>query len=197
MTTATQATYKLTGIIDLREKDDWTGEIYALQAGMGNICDRCGREHAKVYQVVRTDDGREFNVGSTCCKHLFGGWEPEKAAIANAKKAAKKQAEEKANQRLLSIVTPIIEEVAALTMPRIIVLEERADAYITTVIWGVEGSKVKAWGSKQDGLTSERRDCLKQAWMKEQVHNRIAALYPEQDKCYKLFIVACKEMVCF
>lgn len=193
MTTAT-AKYKLTAIIDLREKDDWTGEIYALQVGQGNICARCGREHAKVYQVVRLDDGKEFNVGSTCCKHLFGGWEPEKAVIAAAKKTAKKLTEEKTQQRMLSIVAPIVEEVFSLTMPRITVFEERKDAYNTTVIWGVERSKAKAWGLKSDGLTSERRATLKEAWMKEQVHNRIAALYPEQDKCYKLFIVACKEM---
>lgn len=193
MTTAT-ATYKLTAIIDLREVDEWTGEIYALQVGQGNICDRCGREHAKVYQVVRQDDGKEFNVGSTCCKHLFGGWEPEKAVIASAKKAAKKQAEEKANQRMLAIVSPIIEEVFTLSMPRIIVLEERPDAYNTTVVWNVEGSKVKAWGLKSDGLTNERRTTLKQAWLKEQAHNRIEALYPDANQCYKLFVIACKEM---
>lgn len=192
MTTAT-ATYKLTAIIDLREKDDWTGEIYALQVGQGNICDRCGREHAKVYQVVRVDDGKEFNVGSTCCKHLFGGWEPEKAAIAQAKKSAKKQAEEKSHQRMLDIVAPLIDEVRSLKMPRIVVLEEREDRYHTMVIWGVEGSKVKAWGSKQDGLTSERRNTLREAWMKEQLHNRISALY-DSTKTYKLFVIACQEM---
>lgn len=190
---ATQ-TYKLQAIKDLREKDDWTGEIYALQAGQGNICDRCGREHAKVYQVVRIEDGKEFNVGSTCCSRLFDGWEPEKAAITAAKKAAKKQSEEKTRQRMLALVRPIVDEVATLAMPRIVVLEERPDAYITTMIWGVEGSKVKAWGSKQDGLTSERRATIKQAWIKEQVHNRIEALVQDANKCYKLFIVACQQI---
>ena len=192
MTTAT-ATYKLTAIIDLREKDDWTGEIYALQAGQGNICDRCGKEHAKVYQVVRVDDGKEFNVGSTCCKRLFDGWEPEKVAITAAKKAAKKQAEEKTHQRMLDIVAPIIEEVSALKMPRVTILEEREERYCTTIIWGVEGSKAKVWGTKQEGLTSERRETLKDAWMKEQLHKRISALY-DTDKTYKLFTIACQEM---
>ncbi len=36
-----------------------------------HICERCKREHSKVY-VVRDDEGNYHEVGKTCCKRLFG-----------------------------------------------------------------------------------------------------------------------------
>lgn len=36
-----------------------------------HICERCKREHSKVY-VVRDDEGNIHEVGKTCCKRLFG-----------------------------------------------------------------------------------------------------------------------------
>jgi hypothetical protein len=175
-------TYKLIRVYDLREIDEWTGERIPLMAGDGNICNRCGREHAKVYEVKREQDGKLFTVGSTCCKKLFG-WEPEKAETKRLEKEARKLAENAAYQRLLSIAGPIAAEVNALPLPRIIVLEEREEqarsryAY-TQIVWGTEGSKVKVWGLKSDGLTNERRNCFYSSWKSEQVSNRLEALYP-------------------
>lgn len=187
-------TYILTAVYDLREIDEFTGERIPLEPGQGNICNRCGREHAKVYEVKREQDGKEFTVGSTCCKRLFG-WEPEKEETRRLEKEARKLAENRAYQRLLAIATPMAEEVKALPLPRIIELEEREEAarsryaYIQ-IIWGAEGSKVKVWGLKSEGLTNERRNCFYSSWKAEQARNRVDVLYPgDFKKQYKLMLV--------
>ena len=176
MTTTLESTYKLISVYDLREIDEFTGERLPLLAGEGNICNRCGREHAKVYQVRREQDGKEFTVGSTCCKKLFG-WEPEKEETKRLEKEAKKLAESRARERLEAIATPIAEEVKALPLPRIIEIEHR-DGRIPQTVWGAEGSKVKVWGLTRDGLTNERRDCFYSSWTWEQATKRLEALYP-------------------
>ena len=176
MITTLESTYKLIAVYDIREIDEFTGERLPLLAGEGNICNRCGREHAKVYQVRREQDGKEFTVGSTCCKKLFG-WEPEKEEARRLEKEARKLAQDRAYQRLLVIATPIAEEVKALPLPRIIELERR-DGHIPQTVWGAEGSKVKVWGLTRDGLTNERRDCFISSWMQEQARKRLEALYP-------------------
>lgn len=194
MTQTTTSTYKLTAVYDLREVDEFTGERLPLEPGQGNICNRCGREHAKVYEVKREQDGKEFTVGSTCCKKLFG-WEPEKKETKRLEKEARKQAQDRAYQRLLAIATPIAEEVKALPLPRIIVLEEREEAARSRyaymqVVWGAEGSHVKVWGLKSEGLTSERRNCFYSSWKNEQARSRVDALYPgDSSKQYKLMLV--------
>jgi hypothetical protein len=181
-------TYILTAVYDLREIDEFTGERLPLEPGQGNICNRCGREHAKVYEVEREQDGKKFTVGSTCCKRLFG-WEPEKEEIRHLEKEARKIAENRAYQRLLAIATPIAEEVKALPLPHIIEIERR-DGRIPQTVWGAEGSNIKVWGLTQDGLTNERRDCFISSWKAEQARSRVDALYPgDSKKQYKLMLV--------
>lgn len=54
-----------------------------------HTCDRCGRQHGKVYEV-QTADGAIKRVGSTCCKRLFG-WTPSKSEIDEANERGKAQ----------------------------------------------------------------------------------------------------------
>ncbi|HEX3640189.1 MAG TPA: hypothetical protein VHV10_02745 [Ktedonobacteraceae bacterium] len=67
--------FKLIAVKDMREFDYLRQEYIPLEKGSGNICDRCGREHAKVYVVNAPQENRDYYVGSTCCKKLLN-WEP-------------------------------------------------------------------------------------------------------------------------
>jgi len=64
---------KLVNVFDVREIDWNTGERLPLEAGEGHTCERCGKLHAKVFVVEH--EGKTSEVGSTCCKRLFG-WQP-------------------------------------------------------------------------------------------------------------------------
>ncbi len=174
--TVTALTYKLIAVYDIREIDEFTGERIPYTAGEGNICDRCGREHAKVYEVEREQDRKLFTVGSTCCKKLFN-WEPEKAETKRLEKEAGELAKNRAYQRLLAIAAPIAEEVNALPLPRITVLETR-EGRIPQTVWGAEGSNKRVWGLTSDGLTAERRNCFISSWKSEQVSKRLEVMYP-------------------
>jgi hypothetical protein len=178
MTTETMSyTYTLIAVYDLREVDEISGKRIPLEEGQGNTCNRCGREHAKVYEVQRDQDAKIFCVGSTCCKKLFG-WEPEKEVVNRLTKEAKKRSEDRALQRLEAIATPIATEVNALTIPPVEVIEVREDSRIPKMIWGIKDSSVRVHGTVQDGLTNERYRCLLDGWMREQVRIRLEALYP-------------------
>jgi hypothetical protein len=72
--------FQLIAVKDMREFDYLRQEYIPLEKGNGNICDRCGREHAKVYVVRSQQEKRDYYVGSTCCKKLLN-WEPEKEDI--------------------------------------------------------------------------------------------------------------------
>ncbi|OLD84776.1 MAG: hypothetical protein AUF64_00300 [Chloroflexi bacterium 13_1_20CM_54_36] len=175
MTTTEEVyTYTLIEVYDMREIDEISGERIPLDKGEGSICNRCGREHAKVYVVSRDQDAKQFCVGSTCCKKLFG-WEPEKEELRRLAKEAKIAAENRAFQRLEALAKPIADAVNALVLPRIIVVGERGGRFPET-IYGAEGSGVQV--HSRQGLTDERRRCFLQAWMREQVVGSLEVLYP-------------------
>jgi hypothetical protein len=60
------------GYRDLRPVDWASGKRLPLEAGEGHLCDRCGTEHAVVYDVQDTESGKIYQVGSTCAKKQFG-----------------------------------------------------------------------------------------------------------------------------
>jgi hypothetical protein len=72
---------KVVGYKDLRPIDWFTGKRVALAKGEGNICDRCGAEHAFVFTLQDLDSHETFKVGSGCAKRAFG-FDAEKDATA-------------------------------------------------------------------------------------------------------------------
>lgn len=70
---------QLLEVKDLRTiNTDGTKELLREPA----ICHRCHKPHAKIY-VVEDDNGKVWEVGSTCCKILFG-WMPGKNEVLGA-----------------------------------------------------------------------------------------------------------------
>jgi hypothetical protein len=72
---------KVVGYKDMRPIDWFTGKRVPLAKGEGNICDRCGAEHAIVFTLADIDTKETFRVGSGCAKRAFG-FDPEKDATA-------------------------------------------------------------------------------------------------------------------
>lgn len=68
---------KVIGYRDLRPVNWFTGKREPLEVGAGHFCDRCGAEHAIVYEVEDTETGKVYAVGSGCAKQQFG-FEPDK-----------------------------------------------------------------------------------------------------------------------
>lgn len=63
---------RVTGFYDMRPIDWVSGKRMPLEAGMGHVCDRCGREHALVYEVTDDETGKVYKVGSGCAMQDFG-----------------------------------------------------------------------------------------------------------------------------
>jgi hypothetical protein len=72
---------RVTGFYDMRPVDWVSGKRMPLEDGMGHFCDRCGREHALVYELTDDDNGKTYKVGSGCAKQDFG-FDVEKDATA-------------------------------------------------------------------------------------------------------------------
>lgn len=83
-------TFELDKVVDLRPIDWVSGKKMPLSPGEGNICMRCGREHAICYHVQETTPKNEkmWIVGSGCGPKILAGWTPEKSELARAKKRA-------------------------------------------------------------------------------------------------------------
>lgn len=64
--------FRVKGYRDLRPIDWMSGKRMPLAPGEGHICDRCGAEHAVVYEVRDEETGKEYAVGSSCAKKQFG-----------------------------------------------------------------------------------------------------------------------------
>lgn len=99
-TTVATTQFKLVAISDLREYDYLRQEYIPLEKGEGNICERCGREHAKVF-VVRdlATTTKDYYVGSTCCKKLLN-WEPSKEEIQSVEMIRKNQQKTESQKRM-------------------------------------------------------------------------------------------------
>jgi hypothetical protein len=69
---------KLINVYDLRERDN-NNKPMPIEKGEGHICENCGREHGKVF-VVSDEQGSIHEVGSICCKKMFG-WQPTSTQI--------------------------------------------------------------------------------------------------------------------
>jgi len=140
--------YKIVGYRDMRPVDWLSGKRVPLEPGEGHICDRCGAEHAVIYEIEDTVTGKRYSVGSGCAKQQFG-FEPDKTreikTLLKAEKDrmateiddARQRAAEETAQRIASSV---------LTLP---VPEPVADTerYKPTVAWRVgDGLALAAHG---------------------------------------------------
>jgi len=94
MTEEAPRRYRLVGYHDLREWDEVFEGRVPLVPGTGNFCDRCGLEHAKVYEVEDREKGAVFAVGSTCVKRIFAGIDPEGKELRRARKEYRDQRDE-------------------------------------------------------------------------------------------------------
>jgi len=111
------------GYRDLRPLDWLSGKRMPLPPGEGHICDRCGAEHAIVYEVEDDTTGKVYAVGSGCAKQQFG-FEPDKTEEAKRFiKAVKKQIAADLHAKRYAAITEqarqIVDQVVGLVVPTI------------------------------------------------------------------------------
>lgn len=112
---------RVVGYRDLRPVNWFTGKREPLAAGEGHICDRCGAEHAIVFEVEDTETGKVYAVGSRCATQQFG-FEPDKdeeaKRLIKSVKAQAAEALDNERQRLVSnLATQVAEDVFRLPVP--------------------------------------------------------------------------------
>lgn len=196
------ATYRLTGVIELREWDEAAECYMPINPDSRIPCAHCGKLCQKLYAVTRDQDGQEFLIGPGCCRKNLFGWEPEKEAVKRFEKENKKLVQNKAHQKLVALVLPIVAEVAALSIPEIVHIETRQYPSGDIPVYGMVDSQTHVYC--REGLTEERRNCCIEHWKREQVQKRLEALLPRTailnsedtnfKKRYKLEYIAYKEL---
>lgn len=166
VTIAIPTNVQLISVIDLRPIDFQSGKRLAIPAEACNICDRCGKLHVKVYEVMA--DGEIYNVGIGCCKRLFG-WEPtrnevqEKERIAEAK--ALQEALQKAAQEFVGRVNALVAP-----RPQFKCMQEVLRGYVA--IWHADGVII-ASEINHPGIGPEKRAEFAQRWRKAQLEKML------------------------
>lgn len=180
MTTATSNEYRLVSVYDMREYD-WEREEYIpLIKGEGNICERCGREHAKVYVVEHISDGKQHLVGSTCSKKMFG-WEPAKDDIAIAAKTMKEAQKKAAQEKYIrEIVQPVADSILAMPIPPITFTGEIEPirSLCTTYLYGIQCGDAIIKG-EGPSLSNEDRRRAVTAWLQRRIKEAAKERYPD------------------
>lgn len=94
----TERTFVLRSVRDIRPIDFLTGKRVPLNPGDGATCDRCGKEHAIVWEIEETTPGRArlWSVGSRCGPRILDGWSPEGDELRKARKADRDGARDRA-----------------------------------------------------------------------------------------------------
>lgn len=140
--------FRVVGYRDLRPLDWLSGKRMPLEPGEGHVCDRCGAEHAVVYEVLDDETGKHYAVGSSCAKRQFG-FEPSKDKEAKSLIRAAKdaEAEELESARQAAVTQAAIEAadaVSRLRPPEPVADRER---YPGAVAWRVgDGIALAAHG---------------------------------------------------
>lgn len=116
---------KVVGYYDLRPVDWASGKRMPLGPGEGHICNRCGAEHAVVFEVRDTYTQKTYAVGSTCAKKSFG-FEVEKDAeakklIKSAKQKAAWDLDAVRQAMVVEEATSIAQEVSRQRIPECII----------------------------------------------------------------------------
>jgi hypothetical protein len=87
-------TYRLVAFYDLREWDRDLGAYIPLAPGCGNVCARCAREHARVFELEEEGRDGTLAVGSTCARGLLEG-AMDRELVKTAEAAARRAFREK------------------------------------------------------------------------------------------------------
>jgi hypothetical protein len=104
---------KVVGYRDLRPVNWFTGKREPLEAGAGHICDRCGAEHAIVYEVEDDTTGKVYAVGSGCAKQQFG-FDPDKSEEAKRFiKSVRQQIAFDIHTKRHEVIAKLAQEIAA------------------------------------------------------------------------------------
>lgn len=163
--------FQLVKIYDLRE---WMPEVGYLPIpnDAKNTCQKCHKLHAKVFVVERISDQERFEVGSGCCKKAFD-WEPDEKEVKRLEKEATKLVKSKGEQKRQDQANAIAEQVFALPLPKIVLLEKHTTMSGDTVsTYGIENSKAQVQ-CYEASLPSESRQYCLYSWQKEQANKLI------------------------
>jgi hypothetical protein len=177
--------FRVVGYRDLRPLDWVSGKRMPLEAGEGHICDRCGAEHAVVYEVLDDETGKHYAVGSSCAKRQFG-FEPsqDKEAKRLIKTAKEEAAElvESARQEAVAHAAAEVAGVVSRLLPPLPVAD--TERYPGAVAWSVGDSMYLARGRDDE----ETRQLALKGWYQNRVRELLPAewdkvsvkLYPEE-----------------
>ncbi len=145
---------RVVGYRDLRPVDWASGKRVPLGPGEGHVCDRCGAEHAVVYELLDEDTGKHYSVGSTCAKRQFGF---DVAADVEAKRMVRKARDEdeatldEARQKMAAEASAsLAREVSALPLPD---FDRDEVSHPGVVTWRIGDSKALAAFGRSDADT--------------------------------------------
>jgi hypothetical protein len=129
---------RVVGYRDLRPIDWVSGKRMPLGPGEGHICDRCGAEHAVVYEVLDTETGKTYSVGSTCAKHQFG-FEVDKdleakALVKAAKQIAADQIDSLRHEMIKQATNEILVRISSTPIPPFVMDDQRYQPRVTWVV---------------------------------------------------------------
>jgi hypothetical protein len=118
---------KVIGYYDLRPVDWLSGKRMPLTEGECHICDRCGAEHAVVWEVKDLDTGKVYSVGSGCAKQTFG-FEPDKTneakeLLKNHRQQVAMEINEARLEAIRQLADSTAKEIATMARPKITVSE--------------------------------------------------------------------------
>lgn len=166
--------FRVVGYRDLRPLDWVSGKRLPLEAGEGHICDRCGAEHAVVFEVLDDETGKHYAVGSSCATKQFG-FEPSqakeaKALIRSSKDAAAEELETTRHAMVVDAAERAASYVHTLPAPE---PEADRDRYPGAVAWSVGDSKALAAHGRTD---EEAQKMARRGWYE----NRARDLMPPE-----------------
>ena len=177
--------FRVVGYRDLRPLDWVSGKRMPLEAGEGHICDRCGAEHAVVYEVLDEETGKHYAVGSSCATKQFGfapTQDKEAKKLVRAAKDAEAEELEAVRQDAVAHAAAEAADVVSRLLPPSPMAD--AESYPGAVAWRVGDSMYLARGRDDE----ETRQLALKGWYQNRVRELLPAewdkvsvkLYPEE-----------------
>lgn len=136
MTTATPTSNKLhlVRVFDVREFDYLRNEYLPLVSGCGNICARCGKEHARVYVLSNGD-----MVGVKCCgKELSGEAKKLEQAMKDTQRI---EAKRRMREFMNNAVAQMVREAQYINRTQGYVTEKQLNEIATKLVSHFSGNK--------------------------------------------------------
>jgi len=166
---------RVTGYRDLRPLDWVSGKRMPLEPGEGHICDRCGAEHAVVYELEDTETGKHYSVGSGCVKRQFG-FEPDKTKEAKQLIRAVNQQialdlHKRRHEEIHALAVLVVKEIAELEIPPV-VKRDVPNKYTgkDDWIWTCGDAEQRQMHYEAD---SAARNMVVSAWLRNRVTERV------------------------